>query len=113
MLATRAANLRFQFCCLRWRAMAKKACAWAAIDQLEADMARDATRARLLADAQKMWGSGAADKENAPAQVISLVGMSAESLRVAACSRGVRAGVEIQVVGHQCLEKWNGEYAVL
>ena len=50
-----------------------------------------------------------ADKENAPAQVISLVGMSAESLRAAACSRGVRAGVEIQVVGHQCLEKWNGE----
>ena len=59
-----------------------------------------------------MWGSAAqADKENAPAQVISLVGMSAESLRAAACSRGVRAGVEIQVVGHQCLEKWNGEYA--
>ena len=57
-----------------------------------------------------MWGSAAqADKENAPAQVISLVGMSAESLRAAACSRGVRAGVEIQVVGHQCLEKWNGE----
>ena len=80
-------------------------------------MARDATRARLLGDAEKMWGScaggsAAADKENSPAQVISLVGMSAESLRAAACSRGVRAGVEYEVMGHQVLQSCNGEYAV-
>ena len=77
MLATRAASLRFQFCCLRWRAVAKKACAWAAIDELEAEMARDATRVRLLADAEKMWGSCAREKENAPPKVFSLVGKSA------------------------------------
>ena len=114
----RCASLRFKISCLHWRAMAKAVCKLAAIDELEAALARDATREKLLADAAKVWGSCtggsvAADKENAPAQVISLVGMSAESLRAAACSRGVRAGVEIQVVGHQCLEKWNGEYAVL
>ena len=77
MLAARAASLRFQFCCLRWRAVAKKACAWAAIDELEAEMARDATRVRLLADAEKMWGSCAREKENAPPKVFSLVGKSA------------------------------------
>ena len=77
MLAARVASLRFQFCCLRWRAVAKKACAWAAIDELEAEMVRDATRVRLLADAEKMWGSCAREKENAPPKVFSLVGKSA------------------------------------
>ena len=86
----------------------------AALDEIEAAEAREATRARLEADAAKMWGSASADKENLPAaaQVISLVGMSAESLRAEACSRGVRVGVEYELMGHQVLQKCKGEYAV-
>ena len=74
----------------RWYRMSRHLHMCAALSEIEAAEARDATRARLEADAAKVWGSADKDKENSPGQVISLVGMSPESLRAAACSRGVR-----------------------
>ena len=81
-LAARVARLRFKFSCLRWRAMAKAMCKMAAIDEFEAALARDATRAKLLEDAAKVWGScaGSSDKENSEPKVFRLVGKSAEEV---------------------------------
>ena len=83
----------------------------AVLEREEAD--RDAidvaaTRARIERDAIREWGCGwesrpgpATMPGGAAAGVVSLVGMSAESLRDAACARGVRVGVEHDASGFE------------
>jgi len=79
-------------------------------DRLE----RRETRLRLEADARKVWGSesGSMSGNASPPKVFSFIGKSAESVREEACARGVRVGVEYELVGKQCLSKWAGETTV-
>ena len=59
----------------RWYRMSRHLHMCAALSEIEAAEARDATRARLEADARAVWGSE--NKENAAPRVFNLVGKSA------------------------------------
>ena len=76
---------------------------YAALDEIEAAEARDETRARLEADAVKVWGAAAQqNKENAvnvaQPKVFRLVGKSAAEVRALASEVSqITTGIEERV----------------
>ena len=87
----------------RWYLLLRHLHIYAALDEIEAAEARDETRARLEADAVKVWGAAAQqNKENAvnvaQPKVFRLVGKSAAEVRALASEVSqITTGIEERV----------------